>query len=133
MKKNRRTNRINYLKSILMPCLFLSGVAGILTGAIIFLFKLVANLIIHLSIDIYAAARMSPQYILPVLLGAAVLGALGYFLLRIAPECRGGGIPTAVAALRGFVSFNWARGILVLFSSAMRNVGYTHKYPMGWP
>lgn len=129
MKKNRRTNRINYLKSILMPCLFLSGVAGILTGAIIFLFKLVANLIIHLSIDIYAAARMSPQYIPPVLLGAAVLGVLGYFLLRIAPECRGGGIPTAVAALRGFVSFNWARGILVLFSSAM--ITFFSGVPLG--
>ena len=61
-----------------MPCLFLSGVAGILTGAIIFLFKLVANLIIHLSIDIYSAARMSPQYIIPVLLGAAVLKIYPY-------------------------------------------------------
>ena len=118
MKKNRQ-RRINYLKNILIPCLFLSGVAGILTGALIFLFKLVANLIIHLSIDIYAAARSDPRYILPILLGAAVLGALAYVLLRVAPECKGGGIPTAVTALRGFISFGWIKSIFVLFSSAM--------------
>ena len=117
--KNNRYRRRNYLKNILIPCLFLSGVAGILTGALIFLFKLVANLIIHFSIDIYAAARSDPQYILPVLLGAAALGAVAYVLLRVAPECKGGGIPTAVAALRGFVSFGWIKSIFVLFSSAM--------------
>lgn len=118
MKKNR-DRRINYLKNILIPCLLLSGVAGILTGALIFLFKLVANLVIHLSADIYAAAMSNPRYILPILLGAAVLGALSYVLLRIAPECKGGGIPTAVAALRGFISFGWIKSIFVLFSSAM--------------
>lgn len=117
--KNSRDRSINYLKNILIPCLFLSGVAGILTGALIFLFKLVANLIIHESIDIYAAARSNPEYILPIILGAAVLGALAYVLLRVAPECKGGGIPTAVAALRGFVSFGWIKSIFVLFSSAM--------------
>lgn len=127
--KNNKDRRRNYLKNILIPCLFLSGVAGILTGALIFLFKLVANLIIHLSIDIYAVARSNPQYILPILLGAAVLGALAYVLLRVAPECKGGGIPTAVAALRGFVSFGWVKSILVLFSSAM--ITFFSGVPLG--
>ena len=127
--KNNRHRRINYLRNILIPCLFLSGVAGIFTGALIFLFKLVANLIIHLSIDIYAAARTYPQYILPVLLGAAALGALAYLLLRIAPECKGGGIPTAVTALRGFVSFGWVKSIFVLFSSAM--ITFFSGVPLG--
>ena len=127
--KNNRHRRINYLRNILIPCLFLSGVAGIFTGALIFLFKLVANLIIHLSIDIYAAARTYPQYILPVLLGAAALGALAYLLLRIAPECKGGGIPTAIAALRGFVSFGWVKSIFVLFSSAM--ITFFSGVPLG--
>ena len=127
--KNNRDRRRNYLKNILIPCLFLSGVAGILTGALIFLFKLVANLIIHLSIDIYASARSDPRYILPILIGAAVLGTLAYVLLRAAPECKGGGIPTAVTALRGFVSFGWIKSIFVLFASSM--ITFFSGVPLG--
>ncbi len=116
MKNNRR---IKYLKNILIPCLFLSGVAGIFTGALIFCFKVAAEFVIDVSADIYAVARNNPKYVLPLILVAAVLGGVAYIMLRISPGSKGGGIPSAIIVLRGLVPFSWIKNIVFLFSSAM--------------
>ena len=116
MKNNRR---IKYLKNILIPCLFLSGVAGIFTGALIFCFKAAAGFVIDLSGEIYAMARTMPRYILPLILGAAAAGALACLMLHISPGSKGGGIPSAIIVLRGLVPFSWIKNIVFLFSSAM--------------
>lgn len=111
--------RFHYIKNILMPCFFFSAITGVLTGALVFAFKIAAGLVVSLSTDIYGFVRANPIWLPILLLGAAALGLAVAFLLRLAPECRGGGIPTSIAIVRGLIEFKWLKSLLVLFSSAL--------------
>lgn len=115
MKQERRT----YIQNILLPCLLFSGIAGAFTGLFVFLFRMAATEIIRLSEELFAWIREAPQYLPLLLLGAAALGLLTALILRRAKSCRGGGIPTAVALLRGLITFRWVNSIFVLFTTAM--------------
>lgn len=110
--KQQRINKI-------VPCIVFSGLAGILSGGLIFLFKLAGNKIMHISEKVYAAVRADIT-LLPWLVGfMAVLGLLAALILKLAKECRGGGIPTAVATIRGLLPIRWVRSIFGLFVSSM--------------
>ena len=118
-----------YVKNILFPCLGLSLITGSFTGALIFLFKLACNAVISLSDRIYDAVRANPIYLPLLLLGALVIGLLASLILKLEPSGRGGGIPTAIAILRGLITFRWLRNLLAVFSSAI--LTYLCAIPLG--
>lgn len=121
--------RNTYVRNILLPCLLYSSVAGIFTGVLIFLFKFAADRVIRLSSFLYATVRENPTLLPLLLLGAAILGLAAGLILKFVPDCRGGGIPTAIAILRGLISFRWLRSILGVFTSAM--LTYLGGVPLG--
>lgn len=124
-----QTNRSTYIQNILLPCLLFSVITGILTGMLIFLFKAAASFVIGKSEAVYEAVRLNPAYI-PLLIGVmAVVGLVSAILLRHVPDARGGGIPTAIAILRGLVPFHWVRSILFVFASSM--LTYFCGVPLG--
>ena len=99
--------------------LLLGGVAGGVTGAVITLYKFCAKHVIHHSEKNYAFLRHNPLWLIPVailLFGLAVLLSRIY---RSTPNLRGGGIPTAVAILRGWLPFRWIRNIIGIFSLSL--------------
>ena len=114
-----KQKRLTYMKNIILPCFLLSALTGIITGGLIFLFKIAASWVIGRSEEIYAFVRTYPVYLPLLLVGAVLLGVLTWLILRHAPHCRGGGIPTAVAILRGLIPFHWIKSIFLLFASAM--------------
>ncbi len=124
-----QNHRSTYVRNILLSCLFFSGVAGLLTGILIFLFKFTASHVISLSGSIYAYVRSDPSKLPLLLLGAAVLGIISAVIIKYVPDSRGGGIPTSVAILRGLIPFNWIKSIIFLFTSAM--VTYFGGVPLG--
>ncbi len=115
MKKKKSA----YLKNTLVPCLALASAIGVITGGAIFLFQLVSSEVIHLSEKIYALVRADARYLPLLILCAAALGLLAALILTKAKECRGGGIPTAVASMRGLVPLRWVQSVFVLFFSSM--------------
>lgn len=118
-----------YFKQTIVPCVLISAIAGIFTGALIFIFKFVSKFIIEKSFHIYALVRTEPKYLF-LLLGVALLvGFLSYLIVHYIPGCRGGGIPTAVAILRGHISFRWIRTILGTFTSSI--VTFAMGVPLG--
>ncbi len=122
-------HRLTYIKNILIPCLVFSGVTGIFTGVVVFGFRAAASAVISFSAMLYDAVRNNPAY-LPLLLGGvALLGVLEAVLLHVSKNCRGGGIPTAVALLRGVIHFHWVKSIFVLFASAM--MSFMAALPLG--
>lgn len=124
-----KTQRSTYIKNLLIPCFLLSAVTGSLTGCVIFLFKLVSSHVISLSNTIYGYVREHPQYLPLLLLGALILGLLASLILHYAKDCRGGGIPTAVASVRGLLPLKWIQGLFALFGSAM--LTYLGGVPLG--
>ena len=101
MKKHRFHNRNG-----IFPFLVFSIVTGFLSAVIGTAFKLGAEGVIHLSGAIYGAVRQFPLWIPALVIGAAVLGLLASFVVSAAQSCKGGGIPSSVAAVRGITELN---------------------------
>ncbi len=126
-----KRNRLIYIENILLPCVVFSAITGTASAVAIFLFKLCSGELIKLSTQIYSTVRsMEKPLMLPLLiLGAAAIGLFTGMLLKKFPECKGGGIPAATAALRGYVPFEKVRSAVIVFFSAMMT--YLAGVPLG--
>ena len=118
-----------HIKEKLLPLLVFPFVVGALTGVVIFAFKLASSLVIERSERIYAFVRENPKYLPGLVLGVIIVGVMSALLLKYFKECRGGGIPTAVASIRGLIPMKWAQGVFALFGSAL--LTYTAGVPLG--
>ena len=108
-----------YLKNILLPCLLLSLITGSLTGSFVVGFKIIASKIIAFSSEIYSFLRAN-LYFLPLAFATVILIAIALHLLqRFAPDSKGGGIPNAIAYLRGLVTFKWLRTLVGVIISSL--------------
>lgn len=114
-----RPQKTSSIKKQLIPFVLFPMITGFFTGVLIFLFKLSASFVIRWSERIYAFVRENPKYLPIMILGAAAIGAVSSLILKYARECRGGGIPTAVASIRGLIPLKWIQGVFVLFGSAL--------------
>ena len=106
--------RSHYIKNLLLPCLLFSVLTGIFSSAFITLFKIAVSYIVGKSEDIYALARANPTWLPVLILGAAALGLVSAAILKIFQDCRGGGIPMSIAAIRGITGFKWIESLFVL-------------------
>lgn len=114
-----RDRLCNHIKNLLLPCLVFSVAAGLLSALWVTAFKLTAEGVVHLSASIYGGVRANPMWLAALVPGAAVLGLGASFIFSLSHSCRGGGIPTSVAAIRGIVSFKWLASVFVLPISAL--------------
>ena len=99
--------------------LLLGGVAGAVTGAVITLYKFCAKHIIHLSEEGYAFLRQRPLWILPAVAALFALAVVLGHIYRRTTNLRGGGIPTAIAILRGWLPFQWLRNAVGIFTLSL--------------
>lgn len=114
-----RKRFFNRLNNLLLPCIAFSVMTGFLSAILITAFKIMAEWVIHISTSAYGAVRENPLW-LPLLIGiAALIGFAASLLLSVSHSCKGGGIPTSVAAIQGIFSFRWIAGIIFLPISAL--------------
>ena len=126
MKKERIKERA---QSVVLPCIIFAAVTGMVTGAIVFAFRVISEGVIEISHHLYALAHEKP-YFIPILIAGVVLVAwLVSLCLTYSPHSRGGGIPTAVALMRGLITFHWLRNIIFVFTSAL--LSYLCGIPLG--
>ena len=118
-----------YIKNMLLPCLGFGMATGFISAILVTAFKLAAEWVIHHSTSIYAAARQKPIWLPVLILGTALIGLAASFILSYSRSCRGGGIPTSVAAIRGLVSFKWLASMFILPFSAL--LTYFGGVPLG--
>ncbi|MBR2325286.1 MAG: chloride channel protein [Clostridia bacterium] len=118
-----------HLKNTLLPCLAFASAIGVLTGGAIFIFRIAATAVIALSERIFASARADARYLWILLPSAAVLGLICSLILKLWRDCRGGGIPTAVASIRGLVPLKWVQGIFALFVTSL--ITFLGGVPLG--
>ena len=117
------------IRDKILPYFVFPTVVGIVTGILIFIFKVASSFVIHKSESIYSFVRQNPIYLPLLVLGTASVGAVAGVFLKYAKECRGGGIPTAVATIRGILPLRWVQGLFGLFFSSM--LTYLGGVPLG--
>ena len=112
-----------------LPPIFCAMLTGVGTGGVIYLFKGLASFAVMLSGKTFAAVRETPVLLPIVILGAAILGVLAAFIVKLEPDAAGGGIPTSVAVLRDIITLRWLRCIIcTAFSAALT---YAAGVPLG--
>ena len=114
-----KDHRSHYIKNLLLPCLVFSTVTGVFSALLIAGFKLAATAVIGLSERIYAFVRMNSLWLPALIFGAVIIGFLASLILTFSHSCRGGGIPTSIAAIRGITGFKWLKSAFVLPVSAL--------------
>ena len=129
MKKKASLRAKNNIKNLLLPLLGFSIATGVFSALLVSLFQWGADKVVALSGRIYQGARENPSHLLYLVLGAMGIGLLASVLLHFSQVCRGGGIPTSIAAIRGMNHFKWLSSILVLPFSAM--LTYLVGLPLG--
>ena len=102
---------------------------GTVTGVLIFLFKYLAGTVSGLSAHAYSFIRANPVFLPLLILGAAALGVLLCLILKLSPDCKGGGIPSSIALLRGLWSFSWVKSLFFTFPAAF--LTYLCGVPLG--
>ncbi len=113
------SHRSHYIKNLLIPCITFSVVTGVFSALLIALFKCAASAIIGTSERIYDYVRANPVWLPVLIAGAAAIGFLASLILTYSHSCRGGGIPTSIAAIRGITGFKWLKSAFLLPISAL--------------
>ncbi|MBK0095748.1 H(+)/Cl(-) exchange transporter ClcA [Erwinia sp. S63] len=105
--------------------LLLAALVGVLTGLVGVAFDRAVNFILHLRLNWLESAVTHPILtVLCAFLVAAILGAIGYFLVRrFAPEAGGSGIPEIEGALEELRPVRWWRVLPVKFIGGMGALG----------
>lgn len=91
------------------PCLTYGIITGTLVGILIFFFKLGAEHLEELSHHLYSTVGKNPLHIVGFFTGLTGLAAVMYYLHKLAPEVKGGGIPRSEGIMRGMLHFRFIR------------------------
>ena len=119
----------HYIKNLLLPCLVFSVFTGVFSSVIITAFKHAVSLVVGLSEKIYDTVRANPAWLPLLIAGTAMLGLASALILTFAHGCRGGGIPTSIASIRGIADFQWIESIFILPISTM--ITFLSGVPLG--
>lgn len=103
-----------YIKNV-FPCIYYGVLCGSVTGALIFLFKYAASKAESLSRYIYSIASGKYGYIALTFAVLCIAAMCMYYIHKIIPESRGGGIPRSEGVLRGVLSFRWFKTLVATF------------------
>ena len=124
-----RKKLFNHFTNLLLPCLGFSVLTGLCSALLITLFKILAEWAVHTSASLYGVVRENPVWLPLLVLGAAAIGFAASLLLSVSHSCKGGGIPTSVAAIRGIIGFKWVAGAFLLPVSAL--MSFLAGLPLG--
>ena len=118
--KERKLKKNVYQNAVQL--VLVGGLTGVLAGAAVTLYNLLAKYGETFSQDIYAVVRENPLF-LPLLFAVLILGA---FFLTVAvyfvPMVRGSGIPQVEGATRGSLCFRWWRDGAVMFAASLVSI-----------
>lgn len=124
-----RNNFFDNLKNLFLPCIGFSMAAGFVSAIIITVFKLCAEVVIKASNIVYNGVRTTPILLPLLVVVAAAIGFFASYLYLLSRSCRGGGIPSSIAAIRGILDFRWWACIIILPFSAL--MSFLCGFPLG--
>lgn len=109
----------NYFVNLLIPSFVFGSATGIVTAVIICFYKLCATYVIGLSELGYRTLRGAPLWLLCVLPALCLVAWCFSRIYARHPNLSGGGIPTAVGALRGILHMQGWKNLLGVFTLSL--------------
>ena len=116
--QNKFYNRIAHITGALLPGVIFSVITGFFTAILITAFKIMVEWVLRASAWAYETIRANPAWVPVLIIAAAIIGFVESLILSVSHSCKGGGIPTSIAAIKGIISFRWIFGVILLPISA---------------
>lgn len=114
-----RSKFYNHIIKFLFPCVIFSALTGFWAAILITAFKFAAEWAIRASVLAYETVRANPIWLPVLIIAAALIGVAQSLILSKSHSCKGGGIPSSVAAIKGILGFRWFSGIILLPISSL--------------
>ncbi len=108
---------------------FSSVLSGITVGTIIFLFRSVAGLAVDFFKSVYSFGAESLFKGAAVFVFIIALSFGAYYIMKIAPLSKGGGIPFSIALSSSNFKFNWLLTLVATFMSSL--ISFVAGVPLG--
>ena len=101
--------------NLICPAFTFGAITGMITAAIVLLYKLIAKHLISFSQSAYGFLREKLYFIPLILLAFWGVAWVFSYVYKKHPRVRGGGIPSSIALLRNIVTFKWLRTLIGVF------------------
>lgn len=111
MKKKHRHVFFN----LILPAVVFGSITGTLTALVVMLYKFCAKYVIGVSENGYHYLSENLQWVPLTIAGLLGLSFLYAYFYKRHSNLRGGGIPTSIGILRGFISFHWLFNLCGVF------------------
>lgn len=108
---------------------FYALMVGIFTGGSVFAFKYISSYVIEFSNVCYVFVRSNIKFLPLFLIATALISYIAFCIVKWEAHSKGGGISTAILAIKGYASFHWLKNIFAVFFSA--NLSYFMGLPLG--
>ena len=112
-----------------LPCIGYGVGVGAFVGAIVVLFKLVAEWIIEKSAHLYQLVRENPIWAVVLAVALVAIATAMYFVQRWCKETKGGGIPRAEGAITAVLSLRPLRTTVAIVVNSL--LAFLAGLPLG--
>ncbi|MBE6606156.1 MAG: hypothetical protein E7635_03865 [Ruminococcaceae bacterium] len=113
--KNNLSQYKNYLINLIFPVVVFGGITGVLSGAVLVLYKFMANKITAASAFAYSYLKENICFVIIALILFFGIACLFSYIYKKIPNLKGGGIPTSIGMLRGKIRFKWFENLVGTF------------------
>ena len=113
--KSRVSGYAHYFSNLICPAVVFGSITGVLTAAVISIYKYCAGVVIHWSEGLYETVGSQYLYIPILLVCFAGFSVLLEMFYKKAPHLKGGGIPASIGMLRGLIPVKWFVNLVGMF------------------
>ncbi|MBR6650594.1 MAG: chloride channel protein [Clostridia bacterium] len=126
----KRMNKVNSkFINLFFPTVVLGAITGIITSLIVNIYKFLAKHIIHFTEYTYEHF-FEKMWMFPIVLVLFLLTAwIMSKVYKKYPNIKGGGIPTAIASLRGIINLKWIENLFGVFTFSLTS--FLFGVPLG--
>lgn len=119
LTKKKIVLTMQYLWYYFVPLAMMSVLNGAIIGAIVCLYGIAANWLVHSSQSVYIYVREHAYYVPLLFLGLIVLALIMTAFLKKTPSCKGSGVPRVEGVLRNILTFKWLRTLITTVFATM--------------
>ena len=96
---------------------------GVIVGIVVSLFRISIETMLTIMRDVYAFAGNNPIWIVPLIVGIAIIAIIVAIMIRDEPDIKGSGIQYIEGQLHGVLKLNWLSILWRKFVGGVLSIG----------